>query len=78
MARESYAWMFAKSIFIFVCGVLLASFFMWSLIQGIILQLSGDASSPLVYYFTAWIVGLGAVTLYLQARALFHYAKISK
>ena len=70
--------MFAKGAFFFIVGVILASLFIWCLMQGVIIHLGGDASTPVAYYFAAWLAGVGGFTLYMQAKGLFHYAKISK
>jgi len=42
--------MFAKAMFFFIVGVVLASLFIWCLIQGITIHLSGDVSTPMMYY----------------------------
>lgn len=69
--------MFVKAVFFFMVGVILASLFAWIAIQGVRVHLSGDAASAYTYYFVAWLSGIAAFILYHQARATFHYAKIS-
>ncbi len=69
--------MFVKAVFFFVIGVVLASLFIWCLIQGITIHLIGDTTTPMMYYVAAWLAGVGGFTLYMQARSLFHFAKIS-
>ena len=69
---------FFKATFFFVSGVILASLFMWSMMQGVVAHLSGDSSLAFSYYFIGWISGVGAISLYWQAKYLFHFAKISR
>ena len=66
---------FVKSAFFFIIGVVLATLFFWTLLEGIKLQLSNDKTS-MVYYFLAFVSGIAAVYNYLQSRTLFHYAKL--
>ena len=70
--------MFAKATFFFIVGVILASLFVWSMINGILLHLSHDFHIAFAYYFIAWVSGVAALTLYWQSKNLFHYAEISK
>ncbi|HLC93205.1 MAG TPA: hypothetical protein VJH23_05875 [archaeon] len=70
--------MMGKSIFFFVVGVILASLFAWSMMQGISLHLTGNSSIAFGFYFVGWISGVGALALYWQARSLFHFARISQ
>ncbi len=75
---ENAGIMFVKAAVIFVSGVILASLFVWALMQGVIIHWSGDATQSMLYYFTAWLSGIAAFTLYIQAKMLFHYARLSK
>jgi len=70
---------FIESILIFFAGVVLATLFIWNLVQGIVIQFEGiESITPLVHYFSAWLSGIAAFWLYFRAKQLFHYAKISK
>ncbi|HZX34151.1 MAG TPA: hypothetical protein VFF09_02105 [archaeon] len=69
---------FLKALFFFALGVVLASLFMWSMMQGVVAHLGGDSSQAFSYYFIGWISGIGALSLYWQAKYLFHFAKISR
>lgn len=69
--------MFAKGSFFFLIGVILATLFVWSMVQGILSHMSGGEFS-LLYYFASWVAGIGALTLYIQAKQLIHYASISE
>ncbi len=70
--------MFVKSVFFFVTGVVLASLFVWSMMQGVLLHFDGRDSIAFSYYFVAWMSGIASISLYWQAKKLFHFAKISK
>jgi len=70
--------MFVKAVFFFVTGVTLASLFMWSMMHGITLHFEGLDSTAFSYYFVGWISGIAALSLYWQAKNLFHFAKISR
>lgn len=77
--------MFLKAAFFFMVGVILASLFVWSMVQGLLAHLSQQANSfgnqdstAFAYYFISWISGVAALALYWQAKNLFHYAEISK
>jgi len=70
--------MFIKATTFFVFGVVLASLFVWSMMQGIIAHFANDNSLAFSYYFVGWISGVAALSLYWQAKSLFHYATISK
>ena len=69
--------MFVKGGFFFVVGVIFATLFIWSLVEGILSHVAGG-NTPLMYYYAAWLAGVGALTLYFQARRLIHYASISE
>lgn len=77
---------FARSIFFFVVGVVLASLFLWSMMQGILIHATRPSLTiptdrdvlALSYYFVGWISGVAALALYWQAKNLYHYAEISK
>ncbi|HIH21747.1 MAG: hypothetical protein J4478_05005 [Candidatus Diapherotrites archaeon] len=66
---------FLTSAFMFIVGVLLATLFFWSIIEGISLQLQNNRLA-FVFYFLAFLSGVAAVYNYLQAKSLFHYAKL--
>ena len=70
--------MFVKSVFFFVVGVALASLFMWSMMQGVTTHLSANDAGAFPYYVVGWISGVAALSLYWQAKSLFHFAKISR
>ena len=70
--------MFAKAVFFFTTGVVLASLFVWSMMQGVLIHFSGNDVVAFYYYFVGWISGVAALSLYWQAKSLFHYAKISR
>jgi len=70
--------MFTKAVIFFVFGVVLASLFVWSMMQGIIAHFANENSLAFSYYFVGWISGVAALSLYWQAKSLFHYASISK
>lgn len=78
--------MFVKSVFFFVTGVILASLFVWSMMQGILIHMTNPGRSgfpapdsiAFTYYFVGWISGVAALALYWQAKNLFHFAKISQ
>ena len=71
--------MFIRGGFFFIVGVILATLFVWSLVQGVLLHtMKAEGSIVFLYYFAAWLAGIGALTLYIQARQLIHYASISE
>ena len=70
--------MFIKAAFFFITGVILASLFVWSMMQGVLAHFSGGDSVAFSYYFVAWLSGIAGLSLYWQAKKLFHFAKISK
>ncbi|MBU0662640.1 MAG: hypothetical protein ABH854_05245 [Candidatus Diapherotrites archaeon] len=76
--EQSLYKLFAKSAFFFIVGVVLASLFVWCLLQGALVHLSGDSTIAIAYYFIAWLAGIGALALYMQAKTLFYYVKITK
>ena len=69
--------MFAKASFFFVVGVILASLFMWSMMQGITAHIAGHDAMALPYYFVGWVSGVGGLALYWQAKYIFHVARVS-
>jgi len=71
--------LFVQASFFFIVGVILATLFVWSMVQGVLLH-SMDTRSEIVllYYFAAWLAGVGAVVLYHQAKQVIHYASISE
>lgn len=77
---------FAKACFFFVVGVILASLFLWSMMQGILVHMtrpdlaiiSDRDTTAFAYYFIGWISGVAALALYWQAKSLYHYAEISR
>ena len=70
--------MFTQATFFFTVGVILASLFIWSMMQGLLIHFSGNNSVAFSYYFVGWISGIAALSLYWQARRIFHFAKISR
>ena len=77
---------FTKAGFFFVVGVILASLFAWSMMQGILVHVTRPDltivtdrdTTAFAYYFIGWISGVAALALYWQAKNLYHYAEISK
>ena len=69
--------MFIRAVIFFTFGVILASLFVWCMMQGIISHFAGN-SVAFSYYFVGWISGIAALSLYWQAKILFHFATISK
>ncbi len=76
MVKSEIQAMFVKSAFFFMIGVILASLFVWTMVQGFLVHPTNE-STAFVYYFIGWLSGVAAFVLYFQARGLFHYAKIS-
>ncbi|MFH1224727.1 MAG: hypothetical protein V1676_02895 [Candidatus Diapherotrites archaeon] len=74
---QAFYQLFAKASFFFALGVVLASLFIWCLLQGGLAQFSGDSTLAFTYYFIGCLSGIAAFALYLQAKTLFYYAKIS-
>ena len=70
--------MMGKAIFFFAIGVILASLFMWSMMQGVTHHLDGNDTTAFTYYFVGWISGVAGFALYFQAKNLFHFARISQ
>ncbi len=70
--------LFIRASFFFIVGVVLASLFIWCLLQGALIHLMGNHVIALFYYLLAWLAGLAALALYMQAKSLFHYAKITE
>lgn len=69
--------MLAKGTFFFLVGVIFATLFVWSLVQGVLSHIGGGQFAFL-YYFAAWLAGVGAFTLYIQSQQLIHLASISE
>ena len=74
---ERVSEMFVKGTFFFIVGVVLATLFVWGMVQGVISHFANGEFTT-IYYFTSWIAGVGALTLYHQAKSILHYAQISK
>jgi len=74
---QKVKYMFLKGGFFFVVGVIFVTLFVWSLVEGILSHMAGGGVA-LPYYFAAWLAGIGALTLYFQAKQLIHYASISE
>lgn len=68
---------FLRGTFFFIVGVIFATLFVWSLVEGILSHMR-NGQFTFIYYFAAWLSGVGAFTLYIQAKSILHYAKISK
>jgi hypothetical protein len=70
---------FVTGAFFFIVGVILATLFVWSMVQGILLHSMGaEGELVFLYYFAAWFAGIGALALYYQSKQLIHYASISE
>ena len=69
--------LFVRSMFFFIIGVVLASLFLWTIVQGVMLQLSGESQVAIICYFLAFMAGIAALYNYMQAKTTFHYAKLS-
>ena len=78
---QKVKFMFLKGVFYFILGVAFATLFVWSMVQGILVHTTmttkGDEIAFL-YYFAAWLAGIGGLVLGIQARQLIHYASISE
>ena len=59
-------------------GVIFATLFVWSLVEGVLVHTSGMMETALMYYLAAWLSGIGAFALYMQSKNLFRYAKLSE
>ena len=78
--------MLSESVFFFIVGVILASLFVWSMMQGILIHITRPDfaiitdrdTTAFAYYFVGWVSGVGALALYWQAKNLFHFARISQ
>lgn len=71
--------MFVKGAFFFIVGVAFATLFVWSMVQGILNHIEfGGNEITFLYYFAAWLAGIGGLVLGFQARQLMHYASISE
>lgn len=77
MQKVSY--MFLKGAFFFIVGVAFATLFVWSMVQGILnhIEIGGNITTFL-YYFAAWVAGIGGLVLGIQSKQLLHYASISE
>ncbi len=76
---EKVRFMFLKGAFYFVLGVAFATLFVWSMVQGILVHMTtGGTEIAFVYYFAAWLAGIGGLVLGIQAKQLIHYASISE
>ena len=68
-------------MFFFVLGVAFATLFVWSMVQGILIHMTmtvGGDELAFMYYFAAWLAGIGGLVLGIQAKQLIHYASISE
>ncbi|MBN2067128.1 MAG: hypothetical protein JW744_01530 [Candidatus Diapherotrites archaeon] len=74
---EQVALMFVRGAFFFIVGVILATLFVWCLVEGAMSHLSSGPYT-LAYYFASFVAGVGAFTLYHEAKSVLHYAQISK
>ncbi len=74
---KTVKFMFIKGSFFFIIGVILATLFVWSMVEGVLSHMRGGEYTQF-YYFASWLAGIGALTLYIQARQLIHYASISE
>ena len=71
--------MFVKGAFFFIVGVAFATLFVWSMVQGILNHIEvGGNEITFLYYFAAWLAGIGGLVLGFQAKQLMHYASISE
>ncbi len=76
---QKVRFMFLKGSFYFVLGVAFATLFVWSMVQGILTHIvTGGNEAAFMYYFAAWLAGIGGLVLGIQARQLIHYAQISE
>jgi len=76
---QKVKFMFLKGVFYFVLGVAFATLFVWSMVQGILVHMTtGGTDAAFVYYFAAWLAGIGGLVLGIQAKQLIHYASISE
>lgn len=71
--------MFVKGAFFFIVGVIFATLFVWSMVQGVLNHITtGGNEMTFLYYFAAWLAGIGGLVLGMQSRQLLHYASISE
>jgi len=71
--------MFAKGAFFFIVGVIFATLFVWSMVQGVLNHIAtGGNEITFLYYFAAWLAGIGGLVLGMQSKQLLHYASISE
>jgi len=69
--------MFFKGAFFFIVGVVLATLFVWSMVQGVLMHMA-NGEFTFLYYFAAWLAGIGGLVLGIQSKQLIHYASISE
>jgi len=74
---QKVKFMFLKGAFYFVVGVILATLFVWSMVQGVLSHMV-EGPFTFLYYFAGWLAGVGGMVLYIQAKQLIHYASISE
>jgi len=67
----------SKAIFFFLIGAILATLFMWGIIEGIKAHWAGNEMA-FIFYFAAFLAGVATIAFYTQAKSLFHYAQITK
>ena len=62
----------------FVIGAILLTLFFWTLIEGLITQVTiGDHKMSLAYYALSFLAGLVTYYNISKAKTLFHYAKLA-
>ena len=69
--------LFTKAAFFFIIGVMLASLFAWTFVQGFFEHSAGNGLEALILYFVAFLAGVAAIYNYIQARSNFQFAKMS-
>ncbi|MDO8647368.1 MAG: hypothetical protein Q7R70_03060 [Candidatus Diapherotrites archaeon] len=67
---------FAKSAIQFIIGVILATLFFWTMIEGLLEQIANNHTMSFGFYFLAFLAGIAAIYNYIQAKELFHFAKL--
>lgn len=69
---------YLKSAIHFIIGTILLTLFFWTLIEGLIEQVSmNNHQMSLAYYALAFLSGLATYYNIAKAKNLFHYAKLA-
>ena len=74
--RQKTNKIFIKSAIHFIIGVALATLFFWTVIEGLLEQTANHHTMSFAFYFIAFMAGIAAIYNYIQAKELFHFAKL--